>query len=205
MKKFSVFILSLGVVVFLFSCGKKESVPKGTSTEAIRPSIVMQPDEGDHLWVFSKSKDELGPGGEFHIYVDPERHPEALASFAKFTLGIGGTLPEHKHDKTEEIAYFLAGEGLVRIYQNGEPVEILVRPGYVWYTPPGAWHSLKNMGKEPLTLVFATIPNEKKGLLSFFRQIGAKPGSMATALSPEEFSRIAAEHDLILKLQSQVE
>ena len=49
------------------------------------------------------------------------------------------------------------------------------------------------------TLVFAAVPNEKKGLLSFFRRIGVKPGEEATPLSPEDFARIAAEHDLILR------
>lgn len=57
-----------------------------------------------------------------------------------------------------------------------------------------------NTGDEPLAMVFATIPNEKKGLLSFFRGISAKPGEEpATTLSPEEFGRIAAEHDMILR------
>jgi mannose-6-phosphate isomerase-like protein (cupin superfamily) len=195
-------LAAVSTLLGLQGCAKEE---EGAPTEAVRPAVVMQPEEGDHLWVFAKSKDELGPGGEFHIYVDPERHPQALASFARFTLGIGGALPEHKHDKTEEIAYFLSGEGLVQVYENGKPVEIPVRAGYVWYVPPGAWHSLKNTGQEYLALVFATIPNEKKGLLSFFRRIGAKPGTEATVLSPEEFGRIAAEYDLILRPPSQVE
>jgi hypothetical protein len=48
-------------------------------------------------------------------------------------------------------------------------------------------------------MVFATIPNEKKGLLSFFRTISVKPGEEPVALPPDEFARIATEHDLILK------
>ena len=35
---------------------------------------------------------------------------------------------------------------------------------------------------------------------SYFRQISAKPGEEpATTLSPEEFGRIATEHDMILR------
>ncbi len=159
----------------------------------------MGPEDGDHLWVFAESKDELGSGGEFQIYVDPVKFPQASASFAKFGLGVGGALPVHRHDRTEEIGYFLSGEGVVTVYQDGNPKDIPVRAGYVTYIPPGSWHTIKNTGQEPFTLVFATIPNEKKGLLSFFRRIGVKPGEDATPLSPDDFARLAAEHDLIVR------
>ncbi|MFQ5607838.1 MAG: cupin domain-containing protein [Candidatus Zixiibacteriota bacterium] len=162
-------------------------------------TIILKPDEGDVVWFFAKSKDELGAGGELQIYLDHHTHPEAKAAFAKFTLGLGGALPTHKHEKTEEIAYFLSGEGVALFYENGEIQEVSVRAGYVWYNPVGGWHSVRNTGSEPLVMVFATIPNEEKGLLSFFRRIGVKPGEEATALSPEEFGRVAAEHELRLK------
>ncbi|HUG74506.1 MAG TPA: cupin domain-containing protein [Acidimicrobiia bacterium] len=160
---------------------------------------VFEPEGGDRLWVFAESPDELGSGGEFHIYVDPDTHPEAKASFAKFSLGPGGQLPVHRHDKTEEISYFVSGTGLVQTIENGEAVEVPVAAGHVWYVPPGAWHAIRNTGEVPLTLVFATIPNEKKGLLSFFRRIGARPGQEPTPIAPEEFATLAAEHDLILR------
>ncbi len=194
----------LGLCVIICGCtsaeNQQKSEPQVSSPADTAPSpVVMGPEDGDHLWVFAESKDNLGSGGEFQIYVDPVKFPEALASFAKFSLGVGGALPVHRHDKTEEIGYFLAGEGVVTVYENGSPKEIPVRSGYVVYVPPGSWHTIQNTGKEPFTLVFATIPNEKKGLLSFFRRIGVKPGEEAAPLSPDDFARLAAEHDLILR------
>lgn len=194
----------LALLVAVWGCTSAESQQKDeTSTrsagETAPPSVVMRSQDGDHFWVFAEAKDKLGSGGEFHVYVDPVRFPKALASFAKFGLGVGGALPVHRHDKTEEIAYFLSGEGTLTVYENGSAKDIPVRAGYVTYTPPGSWHAIKNTGNGPLTLVFAAIPNEKKGLLSFFRRIGVKPGEVATPLSPEDFARIAAEHDLILR------
>jgi len=193
-----------GLFVALCGCTSAESQQKSETssrptTQSAPPSVVMQPNDGDHLWVFAESKDTLGSGGDFQIYVDPAKFPQALASFAKFGLGVGGALPVHRHDKTEEIAYFLSGEGVLTVYDGDQPKDVPIGPGYVAYTPPGSWHAIKNTGDEPLTLVFATIPNEKRGLLSFFRRIGAKPGDSATSLSPEDFARIAAEHDLILR------
>ncbi len=177
-----------------------ETDPRSTDLPKRHLGQVWGPDEGDRLWVFAESKDELGAGGEFHIYVDPDTHPQAKASFAKFSLGVGGALPEHRHNKTEEIAYFISGVGVVKTVHGEEIQEVPVGPGYVWYNPPGVWHAVTNTGEEPLAMVFATIPNEKKGLLSFFRQISAKPGQEPPAtLSPEEFGRIATEHDMILR------
>lgn len=162
-------------------------------------TTIISPNQADHLWVFAESKNVLGSGGEFRIFVDPETHPDARASFAEFALGSGGGLPVHRHDETEEIAYFLSGEGIVQTYEGDVLREVAVGPGQVWYNPPGAWHGIRNTGAEPLAMVFAVIPNEKDGLLSLFRRIGARPGEETTELPPEEFSRIAAEHDLILR------
>ena len=185
----------LGLCIVMWGCSsaesRQESEPSAEPAVDTAPSsVVMGPEDGDHLWA---------AGGEFQIFVDPVTFPGARASFAKFGLGVGGALPVHRHDKTEEIGYFLSGEGIVTVYEGGSPKDIPVREGYVVYIPPGSWHTIKNTGDEPFSLVFATIPNEKKGLLSFFRRIGAKPGEEASPLSPEDFSRLAAEHDLILR------
>jgi mannose-6-phosphate isomerase-like protein (cupin superfamily) len=197
-------LVIVGLLVAVSGCTTADSQQEGEASavavgDSAPPTVVMQPEDGDHLWVFAETRDELGPGGAFQIYVDPVRYPEALASFAKFGLGVGGALPVHSHDKTEEIAYFLSGQGAVTVYEDGTPEDVAVRAGSVVYTPPGSWHAIKNTGEGPLILVFAAIPNEKTGLLSFFRRIGAKPGEAATELTPEEFAKIAAEHDLILR------
>ena len=192
----SYLVVVLGFCTVISGCSIAESRPEEPTT------VVLGPEDGDHLWVFAESKEKLGSGGEFQIYVDPETFPQASASFAKFGLGVGGALPVHRHEKTEEIGYFLSGEGVVTVYENGSPKDIPVREGHVVYIPPGSWHTLKNTGQEPFSLVFATIPNEKKGLLSFFRRIGAKPGEEAKPISEEDFARLAAEHDLILRPSS---
>ena len=185
-------------VSFLF-CVVLAAVGCRTTARETRP-YIMQPHEGDYLWVFPESKDELGSGGELQIFVDAHTHPHARASFAKFTLGVGGALPVHRHDKTEEFSYFLSGEGAaVALDDDGTEIEIPVSVGYVWYNPPGVWHAVRNTGSTPLSLVFATVPNEKKGLLTFFRRICAEPGQEGIPLSHEELERIGSEHDVIFR------
>ncbi len=185
-------VAMFGIALVLAGCHPASREP--------RPVVLMQPHEGDHLWFFHKNEDDLGSGGELQIYVDAQTHPQASASFAKFTLGVGGSLPVHRHNRTEELAYFLTGHGVAIVLDDlGNEVEIPVSAGHVWYNPPGAWHAIKNTGSTPLSLVFATVPNEKKGLLALFRRIGVEPGKPPTTLSPQEFERIATEHDLILQ------
>ena len=101
--------------------------------------VIMPPHEGDHLWSFHESKDELGSGGELQIFIDPQTHPEATASFAKYTPGIDGALPVHRHDKTEEFAYILSGKGAaIVVDDDGAEVEIPITAGSAWYNPRGA-------------------------------------------------------------------
>ena len=185
-------LVFIGIVLALAGCHAALAEP--------RPVVVMQPHEADRLWSFQESKGELGSGGELQIFIDPETHPQAKASFAKYTLGVGGALPVHRHEKTEEFAYILSGEGAAVVLDDGgREVEVPIGAGVVWYNPPGAWHAVRNKGSTPLSLVFATVPNEEKGLLSFFRLISAKPGDEPIVLPPKEFERMASEHDMILR------
>lgn len=164
-----------------------------------RSIVVLEPDQGDYVRFFHPNANELGSGGELQIYIDPVKHPDAGASFAKFTLGIGGELPVHRHDRTEEIAYILSGIGVaISLDDNGNTLETPLSEGYVWYNPTSAWHAVRNTGSDPLVMIFATVPNEKNGLLSFFRRIGVEPGMAPAVISEEEFNRLASEHDLIL-------
>lgn len=191
-------------LVAKLSPSEEEEVEPHTHSHSDSPELdvsqrIIKPKDAKQFWVFPESIDKLGSGGLLQVYMDSESHPHASSGFAKYELGVGGALPEHKHNKTEEIAYFLSGKGIVISYENNVRVETAVEEGVVWYTAPGEWHSFKNAGNEPLKLVFATIPNAKHGLLHFFKKVGAEPGKQATTLSAEEFAKLAADNDLILK------
>ena len=184
--------LSIGIVMLVAGCRSAAPEPRSV--------VIMEPHEGDRLWSLHESGDGLGSGGELQIFLDHHSHPEAAASFAKYTLGVGGALPMHRHDKTEEFAYILSGEGAAVVLDDaGEQVELPIGAGCFWYNPPGAWHALRNVGSTPLELVFATVPNESKGLLSFFRRISSEPGRPPVPISPEDLERLGAEHDMIVR------
>lgn len=170
------------------------------SSPPARQPILMQPHEGDYLWIAPADEEGLKSGGELQIYVDHDTHPHARASIAKFTMGTGMQLPVHRHKKTEEFAYILSGEGMVTVVDaNGHESEVPISAGYVWYNPPGAWHGVRNVGNGELSMIFTTVPNHKTGLLSYFRKVCAGPGKKGVAISPEELEQLGKKHDLIFR------
>jgi mannose-6-phosphate isomerase-like protein (cupin superfamily) len=190
--------LSTLVVLMQFGCH--------SATNAHRDMLIREPHEGAIMWSLHESGERLGSGGELQIYLDAETHAHAKAGFAKYTLGVGGSLPVHRHDKTEEFAYVLSGNGAaVSVDDEGNELEHRIALGYFWYNPPGGWHTVRNKGNTPLTIVFATVPNEAHGLLSFFRRISSAPGQDPIDIPPDELERIAVESDMILWEPDQVD
>ncbi len=66
----------------------------------------------------------------------------------------GGMVPEHTHDKEEEVMFFLAGRGV--FFTEGR--EIPLEPGVCIYNPPGKPHKIVNTGDEVLRFVWIYSP-----------------------------------------------
>lgn len=67
---------------------------------------------------------------------------------------VGGQVPPHKHEKEEEVMFFLQGKGKFIT----EDDEIELRPGICVYNPPGAVHSIVNTGDEVLKFIWIYAP-----------------------------------------------
>lgn len=80
--------------------------------------------------------------------------PAANQSLAEATVPPGGATTEHYHRVSEELYFFTAGRGRLRV--DGEERD--VRPGDCVVLPPGAVHKLWNTGDEPLRLLCCCAP-----------------------------------------------
>ena len=80
--------------------------------------------------------------------------PAAHQSLAEATVPAGGATDAHFHRVTEELYFFTAGEGRLRV--AGEERD--VRGGDCVVIPPGAEHKLWNTGNVPLTLLCCCAP-----------------------------------------------
>jgi mannose-6-phosphate isomerase-like protein (cupin superfamily) len=75
-------------------------------------------------------------------------------SLAEARLPVGTATQEHYHPKAEEIYFFTAGSGLMRIEGESRPV----RAGDAVAIPPGKRHKLWNTGQETLKLLCCCAP-----------------------------------------------
>jgi mannose-6-phosphate isomerase-like protein (cupin superfamily) len=80
--------------------------------------------------------------------------PAAHQSLAEATVPVGSATTAHFHHVAEELYFFTAGRGRLRI--GGEERD--VAPGDCAVIPPGAEHKLTNTGDEPLVLLCCCAP-----------------------------------------------
>lgn len=67
--------------------------------------------------------------------------------------------PEHIHNAEEEVIYILNGSG--KIYFDGKPE--MVKPGTCVYIPSGIRHSINNMDKDTMKLIYVFSPPVVQG------------------------------------------
>jgi mannose-6-phosphate isomerase-like protein (cupin superfamily) len=75
-------------------------------------------------------------------------------SLAEATVPPGGETDEHYHVKAEEIYYFVAGAGRMRLAEE----ERDVAAGECVVIPPGTTHKLWNPGPDPLVVLCCCAP-----------------------------------------------
>ncbi len=75
-------------------------------------------------------------------------------SLAEASLEPGGETAEHYHPRAEELYYFVAGTGRMRLGDDEEPVGA----GDCVTIPPGTRHKLWNTGGERLMLLCCCAP-----------------------------------------------
>jgi mannose-6-phosphate isomerase-like protein (cupin superfamily) len=80
--------------------------------------------------------------------------PSQHQSLAEATVPVGAATAAHYHREAEELYFFTAGRGRLRIGDD----ERDVRAGDCAVIPPGAEHKLVNTGDEPLVLLCCCAP-----------------------------------------------
>jgi mannose-6-phosphate isomerase-like protein (cupin superfamily) len=80
-------------------------------------------------------------------------------SLAEATVPPGGETAEHYHPRSEELYYFVAGSGRMRLGED----EAEVGAGDCVVIVPGKAHKLFNPGSEPLVLLCCCAPPYSDG------------------------------------------
>ena len=91
---------------------------------------------------------------EIRSILDRTNSTATNQSLAEATLPPGAETEEHSHPRTEEIYYVLHGRGLMTLEGKGGEVG----PGDGILIPPGARHTIRNIGREPLVFLCCCSP-----------------------------------------------
>ena len=103
--------------------------------------------------------DDLEPfitldGSQIRELAGPSWTPARNQSLAEATVPPGGATTAHLHRTAEELYFFTAGTGRLRV---GEDERDVAR-GACAVIPPGTVHKLWNTGSEPLVLLCCCAP-----------------------------------------------
>jgi mannose-6-phosphate isomerase-like protein (cupin superfamily) len=93
-------------------------------------------------------------GSQIRELAGPSWSPVRNQSLAEATLEPGGETAEHFHRDAEEVYYFLAGRGRMRL--GDEEGEVVAGDAVV--IAPGTPHKLWNAGPDPLRLLCCCAP-----------------------------------------------
>jgi mannose-6-phosphate isomerase-like protein (cupin superfamily) len=93
-------------------------------------------------------------GSTIREIAGPAWTPARNQSLAEATVPPGGATTAHLHRRAEELYYFTAGEGRLRVGDE----ERAVGPGDCAVIPPGTAHKLWNTGSGPLVLLCCCAP-----------------------------------------------
>jgi mannose-6-phosphate isomerase-like protein (cupin superfamily) len=111
-------------------------------------------------WVRISRLAELNPfitadGSQIREIVGPSWTDARNQSLAEATINSGEETLEHYHPSSEELYYFVAGTGRMRL---GDTDESEVVAGDCVVIPPGTPHKLWNTGTDPLVLLCCCSP-----------------------------------------------
>ena len=93
-------------------------------------------------------------GSTIREIAGPAWTPARNQSLAEATVPAGGATVAHFHREAEELYFFTAGRGRMRLGEE----ERDVAAGDCVVIPPGAVHRLRNTGKDPLVLLCCCAP-----------------------------------------------
>jgi mannose-6-phosphate isomerase-like protein (cupin superfamily) len=170
--------LRLLLSVLLFSSFSTAQNPGQTNPQpSPTQAIVLQKDEGE---IRTRRPREVAMASrEFMLKVSPQNNGSKHLVLGTEEIAPGGMIPKHKHHGQDEI--LLIQTGTAHVWLGDKEYDAL--PGSMVFIPSETWISLKNTGKENISLVF--IFNEP-GYEETMRCTSVPKGQPAPPISKDE-------------------
>src|SRR4051794_26154675 len=141
--------LRLLVSVLLFSTFVPAQDPAQTNPQqSPTQAVVLQKDEGE---VRTRRPREVAMASrEFTLKVSPKNNGSKHLVLGTEEITPGAIIPKHKHHGQDEI--LLIQSGTAHVWLGEKEYDAL--PGAIVFIPSDTWISLKNTGKENISLTY---------------------------------------------------
>ncbi len=87
-----------------------------------------------------------------YFLIDPETSPSRTMKMGLTIVYPTGRTTGHEHPDLEEVYYVLSGRGEMVVGDEEFPIQ----EGDAFHVPPGAYHVTRNIGIQPLKLLWVT-------------------------------------------------
>ena len=94
-----------------------------------------------------------------YFLIDPENTPSQNLKMGHTTIYPTGSTTGHSHADMEEVYFVVSGEGVMQVGED----EFSIRAGDGLYVPPGEFHTTRQTGNVPLTVVWVTCKVSQDG------------------------------------------
>jgi quercetin dioxygenase-like cupin family protein len=167
---------ALKLLVAILLCAP--CIPAQThATDEGAKAVVLQKNEGE-LRTRRPRESVASPSSDFLLKVSQKTNGSKHLLLGTEEIPPGAVIPKHKHHGEDEILLIQTGNAHVWLGDK----EYDAQPGALVFIPAGTWVSLKNNGKENISLVF--VWNEP-GFEEMMRCASVPKGQVAEPISRE--------------------
>ena len=188
---------ALKFVVVVLLCSLYPPTQTATPDENPKP-VVLQKNDGE--WRTRRPREGVAsPSPDFLLKIGPKTNWSKHLFLFTEEIRPGATIPRHKHHGEEELLLIQTGSAHVWLGDK----EYDAQPGAVIFIPAETWISLKNTGKEDISLT--AVWNEP-GFEEMLRCGSVPKGQAATPLSRDSVKECYHHGDAELEtVQSSVQ
>jgi mannose-6-phosphate isomerase-like protein (cupin superfamily) len=167
---------ALKLLVAILLCAP--CIPAQThATDEGAKAVVLQRNEGE-LRTRRPRENVASPSSDFLLKVSQKTNGSKHLLLGTEEIPPGAVIPKHRHHAEDEILLIQTGNAHVWLGDKEYDAE----PGALVFIPAGTWISLKNSGKENISLVF--VWNEP-GFEEMMRCASVPKGQVAEPISRE--------------------
>lgn len=180
-------IAALGSLALLSGCSSPKPDHPSASAVSASTGLILPESEGERRIRRPPPSGVATLRSPYVIKVDGKNggSPDFFMGYEDIAPGDG--ISPHQHPFADEILFVHRGSGVASVGSREAPVAA----GTTIYIPRNNRASLRNTGKDPMTIAFI-FP--RAGIEEYFRATSVAEGERAEPFTAEEFSRIRAQH-----------